>query len=422
MFEFGFQSKFDDLSALLLESASSSKISDNIRATIIWLLGKLVKSLTYCGSIVPNLSNLLFKILKSSEAEELKVESLGALNRILKICHPEFHDKIGNLFKIIMKDKFMQHKKLVIKVVSSSIFYIKTQKIGSVYEQIINFSKQVLSEESSELRTKTVNCLFRLLTEKVFCEEVDLNALKKIKITEVPKHFVEFLIAAADELTEKSSSNCKVSLCQLIEQLLKFYKQWLNSNEENVKKMYNLLLAYFPVYFRNLPSNFDVYFDRLGDKPAPFIKKNENNTEILSLYRTYVQSIYNVSYREILFFHVIEKITHYQNKLEKLENTKNSKADIQLEYNINGLLFTLCEFAENQSEIFENKLKSFNELNDSIMLFYTTSIRSIRSLVTRLIVTLSYSIPSWRNSILAVFLNSVSAFGAEVASYKNVCL
>ena len=414
-----------------------SKTPSNIKGTILWLLGKVC---TKCEYKTPNMVELirtLLKYIKNTSDNLNKIRTLGLISRLLMLKLPFFVNVIPDVLKMLFKqEKYCEEKKEVLKCLYALIFYLNPQTIEKNYEYIMEIIKNCFENDDVKIRNLAIKIFISLHTEKVF----DVTIVKQKIIRKGPgeqlKNFLEVLLFVGTFFTYKIQVSDRVKICylEIINQLFIMNKEFINSSESLIPKIYDLILTDFPL---EINSNGGLNIVNVKKEKEEITKNKINlelNKSIEKLYRTFIRVVYNISYRKNLLQHLFKRLNESQYYLDKLENSsliketqtkqsekgkKERKFTIQ---QVNALLISLIEFSENNYDIFELSYKSFQDLPQNISVYVTSSIRSFRILISRFLANLAYFLPSYRISILTLVLNMSSVAHSEVVSLRNTSL
>ena len=416
-------------------SVLHSKTPSNIKGTILWLLGKVC---TKCDYKTPNMVELiktLLKYIKSTSDNLNKYRSLGLISRLLMLKLPFFVSVIPDVLKMLFKqERYCDNKKDILKCLYAIIFYLNPQTIEKNYEYIIEIIKNCFENNNIKIRNLAIKIYISLHTEKVFDVTIVKQKIIRKGQGEQLKNFLEVLLFVGTFFSCKVQVSDKVKMCylEIIIQLFIMNKEFINSSESLVPKIYDLILTDFPLEINSNEGLNIVNVKKEKEETTSKINY-ELNKSIERLYRTFIRVVYNIQYRKHLLQHLFKRLNESQYYLDKLENSfsgkemvskpekgkKERKFSIQ---QVNGLLISLIEFSENNYDIFELTYKSFQDLPQNISVYVTSSIRSFRLLISRVLANLAYFLPSYRISILTLVLNMSSVAHSEIVSLRNTSL
>lgn len=469
LFDFGLSSRLSEFISKFTSMITSSKTSTNVKATALWLLGKVCCKSNFKSQQLSDLIHLLIKTIKNTSEILIKNESFAALNRLLQLKLPNFYNHINDVLKIIFKqEKYIttevKCKKNILKALESALFFLNSNAVTQHYENIINFLHKSLEDEDPVIRKHAVLTYINLHVDKVFDQEINLSKIVRKKVGEPLKNFIEILLYFGNIITTKSDINLylKISYIQILKVLFEKNMDFINSSESLIMKIFDLLLTYFQInyvgFYSNFNQNYKQHLQNLSNPQIviqinnPSYIQNRLNTEIEELYRSYIKIIYHASYRKNLLRHVFKRLNDSQSDLDKIENLSSSinnsivskdsgtsgdtkttsgtgikklkkeerEREKYTEYHVNAMLLSLVEFSENNYDIFEISFKSFGDISGNIVNYLISSVKSFRMLINRVLINISYFIPSWRIPILTLILNLSSVAHAEVAALKNV--
>jgi len=487
LFDNGHSSRLTEFLIKYLQLVNTSKISHNIKATALWLLGKVCSKSMFKSPQLTDFLHNLIKIIKNTNEIFIKSESFSALSRLLMLKLPNFYNQISDILKIILKqEKYsitdVKCRKNILKALDSLIFYLNPNLISQNHEYIISFLNKNLNEEESVVQKHAIKIFVNLHSDKIFDSTINLTRIIRKKQGEQLKNFIEVILYVGNFIIAKAdvSHNLKISYINILKILFEKNKDFLNSNENLIPKIFDLLYDNFRLNYNGFESNFNInYKQNIGNlfssnnsnnnlntnnsvliqqqnlqNLALFDIQNKLNSEMEDLYRLFIKLIYHSSLRKNLLKHIFKKIIEAQSELDKMENSslnfgafnshakksnesKDEKKDKEKsnfkndkkndvkkekfnETQVNAIIFSLIEYAENNYDIFEIIFKNFNDISQALLPYLISPVKSFRMLVNRVFINLAYFIPGWRISILTLILNFSSVAHAEVAALKNV--
>ena len=413
-----------------------SKTASNIKGTCLWLLGKVPAKCEYKTPNMNELIKTLMKYIKSTNDIQNKIRSLGCIAKLLNLKLPFFVQIIPDILRMVFKqEKNIDNKKNILKCLYSLIFYLNPQSVEKNYQYIMDIIKDCFNDKDEKIRELSIKTYISLHNDKVFDAVIVKQKIIRKKEGEELKNFLEVLLYVGTLFRYKNELNDRVKLCylEILRQFFILNKNFINSSESLVTKIYDLLLSDFPLDIDireglNIVTIQDKSISNLNEKKD---FNNIINRSIEKLYRTYIKVIYNISYRKTLLMHLFKRLNESQEYMDVIENN-NLKNEIPIPQpkkqkiftlnQVNALLMSLVEFSENNCDLFELSFKNFQDLSHNINVFINTTIRSFRILMTQFLINLAYYLPSWRISILTLVLNMSSVAHAEVVSLRNTFL
>ena len=472
LYDFGLNSRLNDLIIKFSSLVSSSKSSINVKGTALWILGKVCCKSNYKSPQLTDLINLLIKNIKNTSENLIKNECFATLSKLIELKLPNFYNSINEILKIIYKqEKYFSSyetkcKKNILKSLNAALFYLNQTTVNTHYESIITFLMKAFEEEESSIRNIAIKIYIDLHVEKVFEPQINLQKIMRKKQNEQLKNFLEVILYWGNIFSSKGEMNLnvKIAFIQIIKHLLQKNMEYINSSENLICKIFDLLISFFQINYTGFITNNTINLQKnlinvnnptsqvsISQILNQNIPHNRLNLEMEELYRNFIKFIYHSSYRKTLLKHIIKRLNESLNDLDKMENfapnlqsgitqnlkegmdknSKKSKKDVKeltepkkerekyTEYHVNAMLFSLIEFTENNYDLFEVTFHSFKDISQFLLVYLISSVKSFRMLINRVLVNLAYFIPAWRIQILTLVLNFTSVAHAEVAALKN---
>lgn len=485
LFDNGHSSRLSEFLIKYSQLVNSSKVPSNIKATAIWLMGKVCSKSLFKSPQLVDFLNILIKIIKNTNEIFIKSESFSSLARLLTLKLPNFYNQISDILKIILKqEKYtitdIKCRKNILKALDALIFYLNPSLINQNHDYILSFLNKNLNEEESIVQKSAIKIFVELHCNKIFDTTINLMRIIRKKQGEQLKNFIEVILYVGNFIIAKNetSHNLKISYINIIKILLEKNKEFLNNNENIIPKIFDLLYDNFRLNYSGFVSNFSLNFkqniaqlfsnsssnsnqglvalqNQNSSNSENLYLQNKLNAEIEELFRLFIKLIYHSSLRKTLLKHIFKRITEAQSELDKMENSslnfgafnninlkkpdaardskdkegksgkkKSAAVEVKKEkFNqaqVNSILFSVIEYAENNYDIFEIIFKNFNEISSALVPYLISPVKSFRMLANRVFINLSYFIPGWRITILTLILNFSSVAHAEVAALKNV--
>ncbi len=485
LFDNGHSSRLTEFIIKYTQLINNNKININIKASALWLLGKVCSKSLFKSPQLTEFLNSLIKLIKNTNEIFIKSECFSALSRLLMLKLPNFYNQVNDIIKIILKqEKYLitdiKCKKNILKALDSLIFYLNQNLINQNHEYIISFLNKNLVEEEPIVQKHAIKIFVNLHCDKIFDTQINLTRIIRKKQAEQLKNFIEVILYVGNFIIAKNdiTINLKISYINIVKILLEKNKEFLNANENLIPKIFDLLYDNFRLNYNGFNSNFNLNKHNLSNifsgnntnlninsNSVTVQHQNQQNLEILNaqnklnfeiedLYRLFIKLIYHSSLRKNLLKHIFKKINEAQGELDKMENSslnfgnfknmqkrknestkdnhkekdkqikKIDKTETKIEkFNeaqVNSILFSLIEYAENNYDIFEIVFKNFNEISQALLPYLISPVKSFRMLANRIFINLAYFIPGWRITILTLILNFSSVAHAEVAALKNV--
>lgn len=487
LFDNGHSSRLSEFIIKYSTLVNSSKTNSNTKGTALWLLGKVCSKSLFKSPQLTDFLNNLIKIIKNTNEIFIKSESFAALARLLMLKLPNFYNQVNDILKIVLKqEKYVitdvKCRKNILKCLHSLIFYLNANLISQNHEYLIAFLNKNLNEEESVVQKHAIKVFVDLHCDKIFDTAINLTRIIRKKQGEQLKNFIEVILYVGNFIIAKSdvSHNLKISYINILKILFEKNKEFLNSNENLIPKIFDLLYDNFRLNYTGFISNFSLNYKQslaslfsgnsfnnavsagaiavaqqnLQNSSGAEAQKIQSklNSEIEELYRLFIKLIYHSSLRKNLLKHIFKKIIEAQGELDKMENSSlnfgalnapKKSGDIAKEHKdksskkadkgaveakkekfneaqVNAIIFSLIEYAENNYDIFEIVFKNFNEISQALLPYLISPVKSFRMLVNRVFINLAYFIPGWRITILTLILNFSSVAHAEVAALKNV--
>ena len=445
IFDFGLSSHIADF-INKYSSLLHSKTSHNVKGTALWLCGKVCTKAEYKTPNMTELIKAIMKYVKSTSDLGMKHICFGVVSRLLMLKLPFFHTLIPDILKMILKqEKYLTNsKKNIIKALNATIFYLNPQTVEKNYPSLIDIIVRCFDDEDEKVRNIAMQTYISLHTDKVFDNNIQKNKILRKKDYDMLKNFLEVLLYVGTIFNyskNEISARTKICYIDIMCELFIQNKDYINSSESLITKIYDLLLTEFPISI-NTNEGMNLVYVNGKLKNSSYNSKTPFNLDISKafekLYRCYIKVIYNISFRKTLLLHIFKRFVDSQYDMDKIENSalslnaskanpssssQTQKRDKKYtEYQVNAMLISLVEFSENNSDIFELIYKSFTELSNNISVYVTSSIRSFRILISKVLANLAYYLPSWRISILTLVLNMSSVAHAEVASLRNTTI
>ena len=447
IFDNGLSSHINDF-LTKYSSLLHSKTSHNVKGTALWLIGKVCTKANYKTPNMAEFIKTILKYLKNTSDLSMKNISFGIISKLLMLKLPCFHPLIPDVLKALLKqEKYLANmKKNIVKTLNAIVFYINPTVVEKNYASFIDIIEKCFDDSDEKIKHIAKETYISLHTDKVFDNNIVKNKILRKKEYDQLKNFLEVLLYVGTLFNySKSEISLNVKLCY-VDIMCQFFimnKDYINSSESLITKIYDLLLTEFPISINTNEGINRVYICG-KERNSSYIQKGNFNSEVNKafekLYRCYIKSIYNISFRKNLLLHIFKRFEDSQYDMDKIENSALSKTlptsssnssgssskqkrdKKYTEFQVNAMLISLVEFSENNSDIFELIYKSFTELSTSISVYVTSSIRSFRILISRVLANLAYYLPSWRISILTLVLNMSSVAHAEVASLRNAMI
>lgn len=474
LFDFGLNTRINDFISKYSSLINSSKSSLPVKQFGLWLLGNVATKTMYISPNLPDLVSSLIKQIKNNESNiQVKREAMKSLYFTMKKKTPSLANALNDVIKLISKQiKYPEFQKELLFIIESTLFYINTNNMNTHYLNIINPLLLIFENPDKEIKKLAVQIYVDFYIEKVFDPNINTRQILRRKLTEQPKNFLEMILCYGQLIifNDNMNFNLKQSMIMVIRLFLEKYSDYFNSSETLIVQLLDLITNHFQILYANFIDN-SANIKPLSSKSSLNINNkhydqetNRTAFELEELYKTYIKIIYNSTYRQTLLKHIIKKLTTFQGKLDKLENFKIKKENIDFkvridkktgkeikeiyvkegdnnknisekekesnsqkeigfnEGKINALLICLIEFSEHNYDIFEQVYPNFNDLSKTLLVYLSSNIKAFRMLINRVLINFAYFIPSYRASILPLILNLCSVSHAELASLKNTCL
>lgn len=477
-------SRLDDVINKYSSSILNSKTDIQVREVVIRILIRVVLLVKEpFTSIVNTFLPLIYKVIKNSEKEnEIKSISLTCLIMIFEKKSTLLYNSLSDLFKFIFKyDKAYPPSRNMILLLKSTIFYINSSNIKTYYDQIVSMIIKYFNINDREMNQIAIETYLVLHIEKVFEKTIEFSNIKRRKLNEMPSNFLEVLFSFGQSfLFEGNSLNMKYCMIVIVRRLIEENKENMNISEKFIKQLVKVMINHFQVTYLNssLMNNDRIMISKLKQGSSSLnvtplyeneasiendLSSNDISYEIEELYRVFVKVIYNSNIRKGLLVEVISFLTQFQGKLDKLENFKLKKDNVDFklkvdpktgkeikevivekdkekslsqsqsqqgnensnsnigfnEGKINTLFIILLEYTEHNFDLFEQVYPSFSDISKTLLIYLNSNIKSFRILVNRVLINFSYFIPSYRISILNLLIDFTSISNADVSFLKN---
>lgn len=471
LFDYGLSTRVSDLINKFSNIISSSKYSTSIKIVSIYLQTEIACRTMYIPPQLSELVGFLIKNYKSNDSiMQIKIEIISSMTKLFNKKQPNLNNIFADTIKFISKQNHNNSDLLMhyLDLLESLIFFINSNNCNSCYEVYSNIIYKCYESDNLNLQNKAINLFIQLHSEKIFDSEIDLRRILRRKQHEQPKNFLEVLLCYGQILifSESNDFNVKISMIKTVSKLIERNSEYLNSSESLILKVYDLMFNHFQLTYSETYSK--DYILKICDKKYLNRLNNNQNVkldfdygtdliafEIEELYKTFIKIVYNSSFRQQLFKHITKKLNTFKGKLDKLENLNVTNIDFKIridnktgkeikeivndgkdqsnkqkennsqkeigfnEGQINVLLISLIEFSESDFNIFLIVYPDFVDFSQILLIYLTSSIRSFRILVNKVLVNLAYNISSYRTSMLPLILNLCSVTHAEQASFKN---